>query len=128
MTVIGKEKAKDAKAVGMRGEDAAAAYLRSKGVVIRARNFRTRLGEIDIVGEYDGVVLFVEVKTRSGTRRGRAGEAVDFRKQRRIIAAAQCYLQKNNLLCCPCRFDVVEVYPRGDGTFVINDVEGAFEA
>ena len=119
--------ADEKKKLGARGEDAAVAFLRGKGVTIRARNYRVKEGEIDIVGEYGGVILFVEVKTRSGKAYGRAGAAVDYRKQRKIIAAAERYLQRENLPNCPCRFDVLEVYSDGE-SFRIVPIAGAFEA
>ena len=117
-----------AKILGKIGEDAAADFLRARGVAIKARNFRLRTCEIDIIGEYQGTILFVEVKTRQNARYGRAGAAVDWRKQQKIIAAAQTYLQQNNLADRPCRFDVLEVYPQNDGTFRIVPLAGAFEA
>ena len=116
------------KVLGDIGEDVAAAYLQNHGVVIRARNFRLKTGEIDIIGERDGMILFVEVKTRTSDCYSRAAAAVDIRKQRKIIAAAQIYLQRENLDDCPCRFDVVEVYPQSDGTFRVVTIDGAFEA
>ncbi len=118
----------DKKTLGEIGEEVAANFLRRKGVAIRARNFRVKNGEIDIIGDEEGTLLFVEVKTRTGEYYGRAAGAVNFRKQQKIIAAAQIYLQRENLGHCPCRFDVIEVYPERDGTFRVVHLPAAFEA
>ena len=114
--------------LGKVGEDAAALFLQQRGVTVRERNFRLPIGEIDIIGEYGELIIFAEVKTRSGKRYGRAGAAVDFRKQQKIIATAQIYLQRENLSNRPCRFDVIEVYPLPNGRFQIEPIAGAFEA
>ena len=118
----------DNKIFGAAGEKVAADFLRAQGIIVRARNFHTRTGEIDIIGEYNGMILFVEVKTRRDKIFGRAGEAVDTRKQKKIVRAAMEYLARNNLKNCPCRFDVLEVYCETDGTWRVVPILGAFEA
>lgn len=104
--------------LGKLGEDAAAEYLRRRGYDILARNVRSSLGEIDLVAlDGDGVVVFVEVKTR---RRGSALEAVDRRKQRRLTALARAFLARAGWLERPARFDVVAVDAGGGCTHVAN--------
>ena len=100
----------------------AAAYLAGRGLVILARNYRTRLGEIDVVARDGDVLVFVEVRMRADGHFGGALESVTPRKQRRIAAAAGMYLRQ---FPRPprCRFDVVTV-EYGE----IRWLKGAFEA
>ena len=113
---------------GKLGEDCAANFLESKGYAIVARNFRIRSAEIDIIAQAGNVIVFVEVKARSNVRHGLPSEAVNLRKQKKIIEAAGVFLQDENFCECSCRFDVVEVYLRGDCVEEINHIENAFEA
>ena len=115
------------KTFGKLGEDCAAKFLEAKGYSIIARNFRIRSAEIDIIAQFDGVIVFVEVKTRSDTLHGLPREAVDLRKQKKIIEAASVFLQDENFADCACRFDVIEVYLRGGLVEEINHIENAFE-
>ena len=117
----------DRKRLGQAGEDAAAEYLRSGGCSILARNFRTRAGELDIVAKSRGTLVFVEVKTRRGMRYGTPGQAVGWRKQQKIIQTARYFLRQRQLEGCPCRFDVIEVYVRHEGTMALRHFPGAFE-
>ncbi|NLW81423.1 MAG: YraN family protein [Desulfovibrionales bacterium] len=94
---------------GQTGEDLAAAFLTEKGLRVRQRNFRCRGGEIDLICEDRGTVVFVEVKTRSGAVRGEPGEAVCAAKQERLIRAASLYLSHIKAWDRPCRFDLVSV-------------------
>ena len=115
------------KILGKLGEDAAANFLESHGYEIVARNFRIRSAEIDIIAQIDNVIVFVEVKARSNIRHGLPSEAVNLRKQKKIIEAAGVFLQDENFCDCACRFDVVEVYLRGELVEEINHIENAFE-
>lgn len=112
---------------GKFGEDYAAKFLETKGYSIITRNFRIRSAEIDIIAQIDDVIVFVEVKARSDIRHGLPSEAVNFRKQKKIIRAAGVFLQNENFSDCACRFDIVEVYLRGDFVEEINHIENAFE-
>ncbi|GAH89399.1 unnamed protein product [marine sediment metagenome] len=93
--------------IGKFGEDAASKYLVAKGYKIKERNYRTFLGEIDIVCEYKGNIIFVEVKTRRSDKFGYPEEAVNFIKQQKIIKNALCYLSKYHLWKKNCCFDVI---------------------
>ena len=115
------------KNLGKLGEDCAAKFLEQHGYKIVARNFRIRSAEIDIIAQIGDVIAFVEVKARSSIRHGLPVEAVNFRKQRKIIEAASVFLQDDNFCDCACRFDVVEVYLRGELVEDINHIENAFE-
>ena len=114
------------KKLGNAGEEFAASYLESHGYQILARNFRVRSAEIDIVAETGGVIVFVEVKTRRDTRHGLPAEAVNLRKQKKIIEAAGVFLQDETWAECACRFDVIEVYALGKN-FGVRHIENAFE-
>nr|WP_122013495.1 YraN family protein [Maliibacterium massiliense] len=98
----------DNQALGRLGEEQACAYLVARGYAIVARNVRTRQGEVDIVARQGDVLAFVEVKTRASTRFGMPQQAVDARKQRRIIAVALQFLQQHPAYAaCTVRFDVI---------------------
>lgn len=113
------------KILGKLGEDCAAKFLEDNGYEIVARNFRIRSAEVDIIAQKDGVIVFVEVKARSSIRHGLPVEAVNFRKQKKIIEAAGVFLQ--DFSDCACRFDVVEVYLSGERVVEVNHIENAFE-
>ena len=115
------------KILGQLGEDCATKFLEAQGYKIVARNFRIRSAEIDIIAQIDNVIVFVEVKARSNIRYGLPVEAVNFRKQKKIIEAASVFLQDEKFSNCACRFDVVEIYLRGDCVDKINHIENAFE-
>jgi len=99
--------------LGARGERLAARYLRRRGFAIVARNFRGRAGEIDLVGLDGDVLVFVEVKTRSGERWGRPDEAVDRRKQRQMERVAEEFVRRHRLHDRAIRFDVVAILAQG---------------
>ena len=118
----------DRKEIGAWGEDRAALYLRLHGYRVVERNFRCRLGEIDIIARRGGVVAFVEVKLRKNADFGEAREFVTYTKQRRIISAAELWLTKTDCQLQP-RFDVIEIYaPQGTETTrpAICHIENAF--
>ena len=112
---------------GKFGEDCAAKFLESAGYTIIARNFRIRSAEIDIIAQLDNVIIFVEVKARSNVRYGLPSEAVNLRKQKKIIEAASVFLQDEKFSNCNCRFDVIEIYLRKECVEEINHIENAFE-
>lgn len=112
---------------GRAGEDLAAAYLAEKGFRILERNFRCPRGEIDLVCEQGGVLVFVEVKARSGTERGEPGEAVGRDKQARLVKAASLYLSRRRAWERPCRFDLVSVIFL-DGDTIVEHWEDIIDA
>ena len=91
------------------GEALAAEYLEARGCRIVEKEWRCRLGEIDLIAEKDGMILFVEVKLRSNLRYGMPREYVTAKKQEKLRAAALLYLSMHGL-DVPARFDVAEVY------------------
>jgi len=100
---------KAAVSLGARGEELAAGFLRGNGYAILCRNYRNRLGEIDIVALDKGVFCFVEVKTRASKRFGSGKEAVFPAKQGQMIKVATCFLKERQSLDKRARFDVVSV-------------------
>lgn len=91
-------------------EERAAAYLEEQGMQILQKNYRCRQGEIDLIAKDGTYLVFVEVKYRRDLRSGHPSEAVDFRKQKRILYAARYfYYEKKIPESMPCRFDVVSI-------------------
>lgn len=97
--------------LGRAGEEQAARFLQARGLTLVARNWRCRFGEIDLVALDGSQVVFVEVKTRTGTAFGTPAEAVDGRKQARLARLASAFLQERGWWHRPVRFDVVAVGP-----------------
>jgi putative endonuclease len=95
---------------GRTGEDAALRVYEGRGFALVARNWRCRLGEIDLIAQEGAVVVFAEVRMRSGSGFGGAAESVTAAKRSRLIAAARLYLAGRPQSAC--RFDVFVV----DGT------------
>ena len=114
--------------LGRDGESAAARHLAALGCRILRRRYRTRAGEVDLIVEERGTLVFVEVKARSSLGCGRPSEAVDRRKRSRIARAAALYLLEEGGPDRPCRFDVVEVLERPDGGLCPFWIRDAFRA
>lgn len=97
------------KILGNAGEEMAYEHLISMGYRILDKNFRCKLGEIDLIG-FDGDILcFIEVKTRTSNIFGNPSEAVSSYKQHRIVKSALMYISKNRLNNFMCRFDIIEI-------------------
>ncbi len=97
-------------ASGTAGERLAEQHLLDCGYRILERNYRCRAGEIDLIASDGDYLVFVEVKYRRSAAMGRAAEAVDEKKQKRIERAAAWYLKEKHLrFDQPCRFDVVAI-------------------
>ena len=92
------------------GEDFAANLLELQGYRILERNFRCRMGEIDLIAEKDGEISFVEVKTRRSARFGMPAEAVGAEKQRRMRRTAEFYLKSHPKQQQTADFQVIEVF------------------
>ena len=112
--------------LGQEGERLAERYLQKKGYTLVERNYRCPAGELDLIVLDRRVVVFVEVKTRSGHGFGSPLEAVEFRKQRKMIQAAQFFLAEKRLQQRDARFDVVGVSWPGREP-VVEHIENAFE-
>jgi len=96
--------------IGRRAEDIAADFLRAQGLEILERNYRRRLGELDIVARDGDVLVIAEVRSRASNRYGGAAASVDGRKQQRLVrAAAQLLQQRKDFSRLRVRFDVLAV-------------------
>jgi putative endonuclease len=95
--------------IGSLGEDVAAAAYARRGYRVLTRNWRCRLGELDLVVERHGTLVFCEVKSRSGARFGGGYEAVTWRKRGKLRALADAFLQETGSRQRAIRFDVASV-------------------
>ena len=112
------------KELGAKGEEVAVSYLKSKGYRIVERNYRIRFGEIDIIAEQGDDLVFIEVKTRSGTLFGSPFESVTKQKQKQLSKVALEYISKQGFHDRPARFDVVGIeLQKGSETFQDAAVE-----
>jgi putative endonuclease len=116
---------KDEDNLGQRGENLAARYLRDNGFKIIARNFHCELGEVDIIARHNGVLVFVEVKTRAYDDPTPEDQQ---KKRHRLTKAAKLYLARYGSPQPAARFDVVAiVWPKGRDA-QIRHTPNAFEA
>ncbi len=100
--------------LGRAGEDAAVKYLKNLGWTIIARNARSRVGEVDIVALDKETLVFLEVKAWSAYGLEELGQALDERKQKRIIETAKFFLSVNReYIDAPLRFDCLFIGPDG---------------
>jgi len=111
--------------LGAFGERVAAAHLEAKGYRIRARNFRCREGEIDIVAEDGDCLVFVEVRTRRGDAFGTPAESVTAAKERRLLTVAKAYLQEHPDVPPDQRIDVVAIELSRGRLLAVQHIEGA---
>jgi len=113
--------------IGRRAEELAAELLMAKGFLILEKNFRAKVGEIDLVAKDKDEVVFVEVRSRAGSAHGAPEETVDRRKALRVVAAATDWARRHGALEDDIRFDVLAVTGSGDSPeFAL--FEGAFDA
>jgi putative endonuclease len=121
--------ATQAQALGARAEQIALEYLQGRGLTILERNYRRRLGEIDLVALDGGVLVIAEVRTRSREDFGGAAASIGRLKQRRIIRAASQLLQQHrDYAALPVRFDVLIIGDPGSEVPQVNWLRHAFEA
>lgn len=106
---------------GAQAEVRAEAYLVTQGLVKRAKNYRCKLGEIDLIMLQQDTLVFIEVRLRSHSQFANAAESVTIGKQRKIIKTAQYYLQQHQLTDkVNCRFDVIAFSDNGDPEWIKN--------
>lgn len=113
-------------ALGKLGESLACRELSRRGYAILATRYRTRFGELDIIADDQGVLVFVEVKARRSTGRGTAADAITPAKRRRVAAMALDYLAWTGRLEDPCRFDVVAIDHIGSDRMTIRVIDHAW--
>ncbi|MBI4116088.1 MAG: YraN family protein [Candidatus Omnitrophica bacterium] len=117
---------KDFLQLGPRGETLAWGFLKKKGYAILEKNYRARFGEIDLIAEKDGVLIFFEIKTRRNVRFGLPEEAVDYRKQQKLAQVAQSFIQTKGLENKAVRFDVLSIIWDGTEEPQFSLIEDAF--
>jgi putative endonuclease len=123
------ERGRHNKQFGASGEQLAADWLMRHGYRLLARNWRSPLGELDIVSEQGTELVFVEVKARHGVRLGAPEEAVTPAKQRRLIRAAESYLLAHHQEQRPFRIDVIAIEVASSGELLdIRHYPGCIEA
>lgn len=98
------------KKFGKEGEDYATSYLEEQGYKILERNFACKTGEIDIIAEENGTIIFIEIKSRTNLEYGLPSEAVTEAKLKHIYRSAEYYLMKKHLYNIDTRIDVIEIY------------------
>ena len=113
--------------LGNRGEMVACAFLKEKGYEILEKNYKCKLGEIDVIARRAGRLVFVEIKTRTSAQFGVPQEAVDLRKQEKIFKLAQWYLKEKKLEKISMAFDVVAVLWKEGQTPEMRLIADAFE-
>ncbi|WP_027378644.1 YraN family protein [Chryseobacterium daeguense] len=113
--------------LGKKAEDLAAEFLQKSGYKILSRNFRFQKAEIDIIAEKDNFIIVIEVKARSTDAFLLPQEAVNKRKIKLIITAANHYLEEFNKNQ-EVRFDIISVLPDEKGNLIIEHIVDAFEA
>ena len=112
--------------LGRRGEDVAVEFLQRHGLVVLARNWRCREGEIDVIATDSTRLVVCEVKTRSGTAYGEPAEAVTERKAARIRRVTQAWLASYQVPWCEVRFDVIAVLCEPGRPATLQHYEAAF--
>jgi putative endonuclease len=116
------------RALGIAGEERAAAHLEARGYRIVARNARAGRVEIDLVARRGGLLVFAEVKTRRSRAAGAPEEAVDFRKRERLVHGAAAWLAANPSRGARVRFDVIACEWDAERGWSLRHLEGAFDA
>lgn len=114
------------KNLGAVGENLAAIFLTKSGYKIIERNYKIKIGEIDIIAQNKEYIVFIEVKTRTGTKHGLPCQSVNFKKQTVIGKVASVYLAQRHIENKSCRFDVIEVLHQGSKD-LINHIIDAFQ-
>ena len=112
----------DTRTLGFQKEKEAANFIKNKGYKILTTNYSTQYGEIDIIAKYKKDIVFIEVKYRQSSFSGTPQEAVNFKKQQKIIKSAAIYIKENNIKA-NIRFDVVAI-----SATEIAIIESAFDA
>jgi len=112
--------------IGNRGEDLATAYLEEKGWIILDRNYFFEKAEVDIVATDTKWIIFVEVKTRTGTYFGHPEEFVTPAKEAKIKMAAEAWIYERKMETAIVRFDIISIIENKNGEHKITHFEDAF--
>ena len=114
------------KNLGIKGEDAAVAFLERIGMQIAERNWKCKHGEVDAIARDGGVLVFIEVKTRNGVERGTPEDAVTPAKQKRYAKIAKAYLATLENADVEVRFDVVTILVLSEDRALLRHHRAAF--
>jgi putative endonuclease len=114
------------KEIGQRGEEMAVAYLQNLGYKVLERNYRCKLGEVDIIARDNDTLVFIEVRTRSSLDFGLPQESINRRKRHQISKVALEYMIRRKLKNIPARFDVVAISLE-PGKENVDHIKDAFE-
>ena len=112
---------------GREGEFAAIAFLKENGYRILEKNFRSKLGEIDVIAEQAGVIVFIEVKARSDHEFGHPFDVLTPTKQKKIIQITQSFLVQKRIPDKSMRFDVVVLTLDRPDSWKIELLENSFQ-
>ncbi|RJQ74348.1 YraN family protein [Pseudonocardiaceae bacterium YIM PH 21723] len=112
--------------LGTAGEQLATDHLTGHGMVILARNWRGRNGELDVIATDGDQLIVCEVKTRRAATVALPEDAVDDAKARRIRTLAQEWLDSHGLNACAVRYDIIAIIWPPDGTPQLRHIEEAF--
>lgn len=110
--------------LGRNGENVACEFLIQSGYEILERNYRSKIGEIDIIAKEKDEIIFVEVKTRGQELYGTPGESVTKCKKTHIYHVAEYYLMEKNIENKFCRIDVIEIYKKNN-KYLINHIKNS---
>lgn len=114
-------------AIGKKGEQIALEYLQDRGYLILVKNFRCKIGEIDIIAKDREVVVFVEIRTVTSAQFGPAYNTVTYSKQQHVKRTALFYISVNNLVNTQFRFDVIGItLDRQTGDHHLDHIQNAF--
>jgi putative endonuclease len=113
--------------VGKQAEIAALKHLQEQGMILVAKNFSCRYGEIDLIMKDRKVLVFVEVRYRKNDSYGSGAESITFSKRKRIITTAGYFLAANKLENTDCRFDVVSANGPVNTGMQLHWIKDAFE-
>lgn len=129
MTALAPVRPSPRKSLGDFGENLAATHLMASGYTVVGRNYRTREGEIDVIASKDGVLAFVEVRSRRGSRMGSAAESITRAKAERMVMMAEAYASQHIGLPASHRIDVVAIDFTPAGKLAsLRHIENAAEA
>ena len=112
--------------LGEKGEAEACKYLKKKRYKILEKDFKCKLGEIDIIAKDGAILCFIEVKCRSSHSFGHPEEAITWEKKKRIKKAAEYYMLLHKITNVNCRYDVVAILETKEGKRKINLIKNAF--
>ncbi|MFC1623769.1 YraN family protein [Candidatus Omnitrophota bacterium] len=112
---------------GKKGERLAQSFLRKEGYTIIERNYKTKAGEIDLIGKNKNFIAFIEVRSQNTKRFGLPEYSIDRKKQDRLSKAALLYIKKHRLEDRDCRFDIVGIEETDSGSPKIRLIKNAFD-